>query len=46
MLKYFKLRKSLFFSKSRRSTSSPRSIPHDRDTGEFNPAQLDCSEAD
>ena len=41
MLKYFKLRKSLF-SKSKRSTSSPpRSIPHDRDTDEFNPAQLD-----
>ena len=41
MLKYFRLRKSLF-SKSKRSTSSPpRSIPHDRDTDEFNPAQLD-----
>ena len=41
MLKYFKLRKSLF-SKCKRSTSSPpRSIPHDRDTDEFNPAQLD-----
>ena len=32
---------SHFFSKSKRSTSSPRSIPHDRDTDEFNPAQLD-----
>ena len=33
---------SNFFSKSKRSTSSPpRSIPHDRDTDEFNPAQLD-----
>ena len=41
MLKYIKLRKSLF-SKSKRSTSSPpQSIPHDRDTDEFNPAQLD-----
>ena len=29
---------SHFFSKSKRSTSSP---PHDRDTDEFNPAQLD-----
>ena len=41
MLKYFKLRKSLF-SKSKRSISSPpRSIPHDRDIDEINPAQLD-----
>ena len=41
MLKYIKLRKSLY-SKSKRSTSSPpRSIPHDRDTDGFNPAQLD-----
>ena len=41
MLKYFKLRKSLF-SKSKQSTSSPpRSIPHDRVTDGFNPAQLD-----
>ena len=41
MLKCFKLRKSLF-SKSKRSISSPpRSIPHDRDTGKINPAQLD-----
>ena len=34
MLKYFKLRKSLF-SKSKRSISSPRSIPHDRDIDEL-----------
>ena len=41
MLKYFKLRKSLF-SKSKRSISSPpRSIPHDRDIDEINPARLD-----
>ena len=41
MFKCFKLRKSLF-SKSKRSISSPpRSIPHDRDTDEINPAQLD-----
>ena len=41
MLKYFKLRKSLF-SKSKRSISSPpRSIPHDRNIDEINPAQLD-----
>ena len=40
MLKYFKLRKSLFF-KCKRSISSPRSIPHDRDIDEINPAQLD-----
>ena len=41
MLKYFKLGKSLF-SKSKRSISSPpRSIPHDRDIDEINPAQLD-----
>ena len=41
MLKYFKLPKSLF-SKSKRSISSPpRSIPHDRDIDEINPAQLD-----
>ena len=41
MVKYCKLRKSLS-SKSKRSRSSPpRSIPHDRDTGKFNPAQLD-----
>ena len=40
MLKYFKLRKSLF-SKSKRSISSPpRSIPHVRDIDEINPAQL------
>ena len=46
MLKYSKLRKSLS-SKSKRSRSSPpRSIPHDRDADDFNPAQLDCSEAD
>ena len=41
MLKYFKLRKSLL-SKSKRSIfSPPRSILHDRDTDEINPAQLD-----
>ena len=40
MLKYSKLRKSLS-SKSKRSKSSPRSVPHDRDTDDFNPAQLD-----
>ena len=41
MLKYIKLRKSLF-SKSKRSSSyPPRSIPHDCDTDFFNPAQLD-----
>ena len=40
MLKYINLRKSLY-SKSKRSTSPPRSIPHDRDTDKFNPAQLD-----
>ena len=41
MLKYSKLRKSLS-SKSKRSKSSPpRSIPHDRDTDDINPAQLD-----
>ena len=41
MLKYIKLRKSLY-SKSKRSTSSPpRSIPHDRDTDDIIPTQLD-----
>ena len=41
MLKYFKLRK-LLFSRSKRSIfSPPRSIPHDRDIDEINPAQLD-----
>ena len=41
MIKYCKLRKSLS-SKSKRSKSSPpRSIPQDRDTDEFNQAQLD-----
>ena len=39
MLKYIKLRKSLY-SKSKRSTSSPRSIPHDRDTDDIIPTQL------
>ena len=44
MLKYFKLRKSLF-SKSKRSISSPpRSIPHVRDIDEINPAQLDSGQ--
>ena len=41
MLKYVKLRKSLS-SKSKRSRSSlPRSIPHDRDTDDIMPTQLD-----
>ena len=41
MLKYVKLRKSLS-SKSKRSKSSPpRSIPHDRDTNDIMPTQLD-----
>ena len=41
MLKYIKLRKSLS-SKSKRSKSSPpRSIPHDRDTDDIIPTQLD-----
>ena len=40
MIKYSKLRKSLS-SKSKRSKSSPRSIPQDRDADEFNQAQLD-----
>ena len=40
MLKYIKLRKS-FSSKSKQSKSSPRSIPHDRDTDDIIPAQLD-----
>ena len=45
MLKYIKLRKSLY-SKSKRSTSSPpRSIPHDRDTDDVIPTQLVCSKA-
>ena len=40
ILKYIKLRKSLY-SKSKRSTSSPpRSIPHDRDTDGIIPTQL------
>ena len=44
MLKYFKLRKSLF-SKSKRSISSPpQSIPHVRDIDEINPAQLDSGQ--
>ena len=40
MLKYIKLCKSLS-SKSKRSKSSPQSIPHDRDTDDIIPAQLD-----
>ena len=45
MLKYFKLRrpKSLF-SKSKRSISSPRSIPHVRNIDKINPAQLDSGQ--
>ena len=40
MLKYIKLRKSLY-SKSKRSTTSlPRSIPHDRDTDGIIPTRL------
>ena len=40
MLKYIKLRKSLY-SKSKRSTSSPpRPIPYDRDTADIIPTQL------
>ena len=39
MLKYIKLRKSLY-SKSKQSTSSPRSIPHDRDTDDIIPTRL------
>ena len=46
MLKYINLRKSLYSKSKRRTSSPPRSIPHDCETDEFNPAQLDCSEAD
>ena len=41
MLKYIKLRKSLYSKIKRNTSSPPRSIPHDRDTDKFNPAQLD-----
>ena len=41
MLKHFKLRKSLFSKSMRSISSTPRSIPHDRDIDEINPAQLD-----
>ena len=40
MIRYVKLRK-LLSSKSKRSKSSPRSIPLERDTDEFNQSQLD-----
>ena len=41
MLKYIKLRKSLSSKSKRSKSSTPRSIPHDRDTDDIIPAQLD-----
>ena len=40
MLKYIKLRKSLYSKSKRSSSSPPQSIPHDRDTDDIIPTQL------